>query len=320
MRKVETLVFENFILANGVVQPQVFLSYEVFGKELGTAPVVLVNHALTGNSTVTGMDGWWSNLIDFDKTIDLNLFTVLAFNIPGNGYLDEKNLIENYRDFTTYDIAALFWKGLDALNTQNLFAVIGGSLGGAIAWEMAAQRPNSIENLIPVATHFESSDWVISNVLVQDLILNNSQNPMYDARVHAMLMYRTPESFQSRFNRKYQDEKNKQFQVESWLIHHGEKLENRFSIRSYKLMNHLLKTIDINGNIRSGISEIKSSIHTIAIDSDQLFPAKDSRELCEKLRKKHLNVFYHEIKSIHGHDAFLIEYEQLNKIVKTIFK
>ena len=30
------------------------LSYQVFGKALHTAPIILVNHALTGNSNVTG--------------------------------------------------------------------------------------------------------------------------------------------------------------------------------------------------------------------------------------------------------------------------
>ena len=62
------------------------LSYEHFGLPLNQAPVVLVNHALTGNSNVAGEGGWWSALIGPDKCIDTNRFAVLAFNIPGNGY------------------------------------------------------------------------------------------------------------------------------------------------------------------------------------------------------------------------------------------
>jgi len=34
------------------------LSYQTFGKPLHTAPIILVNHALTGNSNVTGENGW----------------------------------------------------------------------------------------------------------------------------------------------------------------------------------------------------------------------------------------------------------------------
>jgi len=58
------------------------LSYQVFGKELHSAPIVLVNHALTGNSNVTGKSGWWSALIGDKKCIDTKKYTVLAFNIP----------------------------------------------------------------------------------------------------------------------------------------------------------------------------------------------------------------------------------------------
>ena len=63
----------------------IILSYEHFGLPLNQAPVVLVNHALTGNSNVAGEGGWWSALIGPDKCIDTNRFAVLAFNIPGEG-------------------------------------------------------------------------------------------------------------------------------------------------------------------------------------------------------------------------------------------
>ena len=43
------------------------LSYQVFGKELGTAPVVLINHALTGHSNVAGDQGWWKEIVGHQK-------------------------------------------------------------------------------------------------------------------------------------------------------------------------------------------------------------------------------------------------------------
>jgi homoaconitase/3-isopropylmalate dehydratase large subunit len=80
-----------------------------------------VNHALTGNSQVLGENGWWQSLIGEDKIIDTKKYAVLAFNIPGNGYQDAENLIENYQDFTTYDIANLFWKGIDSFKVNQVF-------------------------------------------------------------------------------------------------------------------------------------------------------------------------------------------------------
>lgn len=316
------LLIRNWTLETGKIQQEVFISYQVFGQKLGDAPVVLVNHALTGNSNVTGENGWWNDLIGDNKPIDTEFFTVLAFNIPGNSFDGNfENLVYNYKDYSAKDIAALFWEALKKLEVESLFAVIGGSLGGGIAWEMAALEPNKIENLIPIATDWKATDWVIANVLVQDQILNNSKNPIADARLHAMLLYRTPQSLKLKFNRE-KSERSDDFQIEDWLSHHGKKLQNRFSLASYKLMNHLLKTIDItkrSGNFLAVANEIKATIHIISVDSDLFFIPSENRESYEELIKKKQNVFYHEIKSIHGHDAFLIEFKQLSAIISPIF-
>jgi homoserine O-acetyltransferase len=316
------IVIQNWALENGKIQKEVSLFYHVFGQKLGAAPVVLVNHALTGNSQVAGKKGWWNDLIGENKTIDTNFYSVLAFNIPGNGYDgDFENLVPNYKDFSAKDIAALFWEGIKVLEIESLFAVIGGSLGGGIAWEMAALEPNKIENLIPIATDWKATDWVIANVLVQDQILNNSQNPIADARLHAMLLYRTPQSLKLKFNRKESEIANG-FQIENWLNHHGKKLQNRFSLASYKLMNHLLKTIDISRNKTDFLAvanAITANIHIVSVDSDLFFIPSENLETYQELIARKKNVFYHEIKSIHGHDAFLIEFEQLSTIINPIF-
>ena len=74
---------------------------------------MVVNHSLTGNSNVSGPNGWWNGIVGENKPIDTNYFTVIVFNIPGNGYDNQTgNLIENYRDFTVRDIARIFWEGL----------------------------------------------------------------------------------------------------------------------------------------------------------------------------------------------------------------
>ena len=51
----------DFRSERGESYPEVVLSYEVAGPPLGSAPLVLVCHALTGNSTVTGDEGWWNS-------------------------------------------------------------------------------------------------------------------------------------------------------------------------------------------------------------------------------------------------------------------
>ena len=88
-------------------------------------------------------------------------------------------------------------------------------------------------------------------------------------------------------------------------------------------MNHLLKTIDIarnSNNIELEISKISANIHLIFVDSDLLFTAKETRRTYDNLKEIKTNLFHHEIQSIHGHDAFLIEHEQLTHILKPIFQ
>ncbi len=301
------------------VEQDIDLSYQIFGAPLHSAPMVLVNHALTGNSNVSGEDGWWSALIGEGKCIDTQKYTILSFNIPGNGY--DKFLIENYKDFVAGDIAQIFLKGLAQLEINRLFAIIGGSLGGGIAWEMAALNPNLTEHLIPVASDWKSTDWLIANCQIQEQFLVNSKQPVHDARMHAMLCYRTPESFKERFQRSTNSELQV-FNVESWLLHHGKKLQERFQLSAYKLMNQLLRTIDITRDGDQNFINLQNSdtnIHIIGVDSDLFFTAKENKETFKQLAQANSNVTYGEIESLDGHDAFLIEFEQLQKLLHPVF-
>ncbi|WP_038266575.1 bifunctional aspartate kinase/homoserine dehydrogenase I [Zhouia amylolytica] len=313
------LQINNFTTESGSSQ-ELTLSYQIFGQPLHTAPVVLVNHALTGNSNVSGKTGWWKELIGEGKCIDTNEYTLLSFNIPGNGY--DGFTIDEYKDFVARDIAKIFLSGLEILGIEKLYALIGGSLGGGIAWEMAVLNPDITEHLIPVASDWKSTDWLIANCQIQERILLNSKDPVHDARMHAMLCYRTPESFKERFHRTTNDELQV-FNVESWLMHHGKKLQERFQVSAYLLMNQLLKTIDVSRGRKELyhiLETIKANIHIIGVDSDQFFTPEENRETYKHLAQAKPNVVYSEIHSLHGHDAFLIEHEQLEEILSPVFQ
>ena len=318
--KPKNIVLQNFTTESGVLCPTINLSYQIFGPELNSVPIIVVNHALTGNSQVVGENGWWNDLIGIDKTIDIRKYTIVSFDVPGNGF--DGHIIDNYLDFNTRDIARMFLEGLQFLQVKRLFALIGGSVGGGIAWEMVALAPKITENLIPIATDWKSTDWLIANCYLQEQILNNSRKPIEDARIHAMLCYRTPESFKEKFQRNTSDQLET-FKVESWLNHHGEKLQKRFQLSAYKMMNQLLKTIDITRNrpsFESIITEVDANIYIIGINSDLFFTANENRETYQEIKKFKENVFYSEIDSQHGHDAFLMEYDQLDNLLEVVFK
>lgn len=155
----------------------------------------------------------------------------------------------------------------------------------------------------------------------QEQFLVNSKQPVHDARMHAMLCYRTPESFKARFNRSTNTEEQL-FNVESWLTHHGKKLQERFQLSAYKLMNQLLKTIDITREGNEAFINLQNSntsIHIVGVDSDLFFTAKENKDTFKQLAQANSNVTYGEIHSLHGHDAFLIEFNQLEQLLKGIF-
>ena len=319
MLEIRTISIKNFKTHSGAIYPKINLYYQQFGRQIGKAPIVLVNHSLTGDANLTGDGGWWTEIIGKGKIIDTDKYTILGFNIPGNGVKGQ--IFNKPEDFHTGDIASLFLLGLSNLKIKKLYALIGGSIGGGIAWEMAAISKDITKFLVPIAADWKANDWIIANTFLQKRIIENSKKPLQDARIHAMLTYRTPQSFENRFGRTLNKEQGI-FNIESWLIYHGEKLQKRFQLKAYIMMNHLLSSINIEreGEIALNIiKNIKSEIHMVAIDSDLFFtPIEDQKTFnsCKKVKK---NIYYHEIKSLHGHDAFLIESKSMEKILSKIF-
>ena len=321
---IHTFEIVHFTTSVGVRVEPLRVHYQLYGCELGSAPVVVINHAFTGNSQLTGKDGWWSIAVGDGRLIDTTRFTVVAFNIPGNGYgAGADELILNYQHWTAVDVARIFNYGItEVLGLKEVYALVGCSLGGGIAWEMAVLAPALFEQLVIIAADWKATDWIIGNCLLQEQILKNSNNPLHDARLHAMLCYRTPQSLKMKFDRSTHLP-TQLYNVESWLLHHGEKLQERFSLSAYKLMNQLIKTIDItrdHDSFAAAVHDLDSEITLVAIDSDLYFSPQENRDTAEELAALGKSVHYKEIHSVHGHDAFLIEFRQLERLLRGCFE
>lgn len=298
---------------------ELVVSYQHFGQDTATHPVIMINHALTGDAQVTGANGWWNKLVGPKQTIDTEQYAIISFNIPGNGVLDSQ--LDSYTEYHTADIATIFREGLRQLGIHKLYALVGGSIGGCIGWEFMVQYGDLVERFIPIATDWKATDWLIANTYLQDQILQNSSKPVHDARIHAMLCYRTPESLAYRFQRTLNKDEDL-FNVETWLRHHGDKLSKRFTHQSYLTVNHLLRSVNSERNGQS-LAEVfadsQAAFYLIGIDTDLFFTPHQIKQTYEDLKSVGVTISYNEINSIHGHDAFLIEYEQMDAILKPIF-
>jgi len=128
-----------------------------------------------------------------------------------------------------------------------------------------------------------------------------------------MLTYRTYLSFQKRFGRDKQHGLN-EFAIESYLSYQGQKLVKRFDAMTYVRLTQAMDSHDITfkrGTMRAVLSQVNIPSLIIGIDSDILYPTIEQREIAQFLPRG----YYQEIRSIHGHDAFLIEFEQMIKLI-----
>lgn len=303
-----------FFSSNSKLSKEINLFYQSFGPKIGHAPVIVLIHALTGNSNISGPTGWWSNIVGPEKSIDTTKYTVIAFNIPGNNYPTNNELDIAYQDYSIREIAHLFWEGLKTLQVKKIHSIIGLSLGGYIAWEMTLTAPNQVEQLISVAATHLNNPWLMAHAFLQEQLILNSQEGLKLARMQSMLMFRTAKGFKEKFA---PPSSNK---VENWLQHHGNSLANRFSTTSYLIMNQLLKSGG-SSNLWKQEQLLNTSfkIHRIIIPGDLLFTKEAFEAETQKLESLKLNFQDHFIESIHGHDAFLIEHDQIQHIFKQIF-
>ncbi|MFV1883161.1 MAG: homoserine O-acetyltransferase MetX [Balneola sp.] len=293
--------------------------------------VILVIHALTGNSNI---EDWFSGFFAEGSPVDLEKHFVICMNIPGSCYGSLNPWSTNpktgapYRGdfpvFTIRDIVRFQQQLLDVFEIKSIEFVIGGSYGGMIALEFVLMDER-IKHACIVAMGKSHSPWAIGISHAQRLALyadpkwNNGfyerGNPPADglaaARAMAMITYRTPQNYEQKFGRDFNKDK-KLFEVESYLEYQGQKLVDRFDAMTYDRLTKSMDTHDVSRN-RGSFEEVLGSITipvlVMGIDSDKLYPTLEQKELAELIP----NAIYKEINSPYGHDAFLIEFEQINE-------
>ncbi|AZQ43548.1 alpha/beta fold hydrolase [Nonlabens ponticola] len=310
----ETYQIPDFESISGIKQ-DVHLTYRIYGCALHSAPIILVNHALTGNSD---LESWWFEMVGPDKPLDTNRFTLLTIDLPGNGHdRDVDHLVYNYKDWNLGDVARAFVRLFEHLGIRQFHLGIGGSIGGALLWELLAIEPSLFKTIVPIAADWKATDWLIACCYVQEQILSTSSAPLETARKHAMTFYRSPQSLKHKFQRA---QVNDQFKVNAWLDHHGKILKSRFTLPAYRLVNHLLQSTDAarsHKSIDEVVGNTETQVHLVAIDSDGFFVPQEDRDTHQRFRDTG-KVHYYEIKSLHGHDAFLIEHDQVSHIINQI--
>lgn len=296
--------------------------------------VILICHALTGHAAA---DEWFPGLIGENKLYDPENNFIICINVPGSCYgsigpwTKNPETGEPYRasfpDITIRDMVRFQQLLLDQLDIRGIELVIGGSMGGMQALEFAIME-RRIQSACLIAMGAAHRPWAIGISEAQRAAIKadpkwNGGNYDVDdgpnqgiaaARMMAMITYRTPDNYDTKFGRRKQDDSDL-FQVQSYLRYQGEKLAKRFDANSYVILSKAMDSHDIS-RCRSSkevlLNRVEIPVQIIGVDSDHLYPVSEQEELAKLLPNSRL----HLIESPYGHDAFLIEFEQLHNIIK----
>ncbi|MGH9193353.1 MAG: homoserine O-acetyltransferase, partial [Acidimicrobiales bacterium] len=143
------------------------------------------------------------------------------------------------------------------------------------------------------------------------------------ARMMSMMTFRSDDVFSARFGRETVEPVDgftlwQRFQVERYLEYQGDKLVRRFDANSYLILTKAMDLHDLargRGGHAPAFARLRAPLLSIGIDSDILYPPHQSREIVELAKAEGVDARYAELESPHGHDAFLIETDQLSEII-----
>ncbi|CAD5983300.1 Homoserine O-acetyltransferase [Planktothrix tepida] len=325
---------QPFQLESGAVLENVQIAYRTWGT-LNPAGDngVLVCHAFTGWAD---LENWWSPLLGTGQALNPDQDFIVCSNILGSCYGTTGPTSINpqtgqpygptFPNITIRDMVHLQAQLVAALGIRSLRLVIGGSLGGMQVLEWALLYPSKLRAIAVIAASGRHSAWCIglSEAQRQAIYVDpNWQGGYYSpekpphqglkvARMIAMTTYRSWPSFSERFGRQTQAEAK--FAIANYLNHQGDKLVERFDANTYITLTRSMDSHDVSRPEKTYEAVLQSISHPtliIAIDSDVLYPVVEQEELAALIPQAKL-VF---LDSHHGHDAFLMDMDALNRLL-----
>lgn len=356
----QNITFENteLKLESGATLSPFTIAYESYGTlNADKSNAILVCHALTGDQyvaskhPVTGKEGWWETLVGPGKPIDTDKYFVICTNVIGGCMGSTGPASINPETGKTYgldfpvitigDMVNAQVHLIDHLGIDQLFSVIGGSMGGMQVLQWASKYSARVFSAIPIATAARHSSQNIAfhevgrQAVMADpewksgRYLEESTNPrkgLAVARMAAHITYLSDEALHSKFGRNLQEREkitfgfDADFQVESYLRHQGFRFVDRFDANSYLYITRAMDYFDLfaehDGVLAGAFKDTLTRFCVVSFTSDWLFPTRESRQIVHALTANAANVSFVDIESDKGHDAFLLNEPEMFSAIK----
>jgi homoserine O-acetyltransferase len=316
---------------------------------------ILICHALTGDQYVasthprTGKPGWWTRLVGPGKPVDPEHWFIICANVLGGCMgstgpsspdpRDGQAFAMRFPVITISDMVAAQARLLDHLGIETLHAVIGGSMGGMQALTWAVNHGNRVHKVVAIASAARHSAQNIAfhEVGRQAIMADPKwQGGLYApdappadglavARMAAHITYLSEAGLTEKFGRRLQNRDavsfgfDADFQVESYLRHQGLSFVERFDANSYLYITRAMDYFDLaepfGGNLARAFAGSPCRFALVSFTSDWLYPTAESRRIVRALNAAGVPVSFVELESPFGHDAFLLDAPEMNRVV-----
>ena len=318
------------------------LSYETYGELNDKADnAILICHARTGGHHVAGIysendnkPGWWNHMVGPRKPIDTQKFFVICSNCLGacRGSTGQSSYSNSgaqfgadFPDLSMSDMVNAQKLLLEKLGIHQLFAVIGGSMGGMQALQWIVEYPGFSKKAIIIAATAQHSVQTIAfneagrRAITGDLDWQDGgykkgqgpRNGLAVARMMAHITYLSDQGMEEKFGgEKRLDSKGDfEFSVQRYLDYQGEKFINRFDANSYLKLTEALDRFDLVGEqgLQESLKDVQAKTLVIAFSSDWLYTPEQNKKIATALHALGKAASYIQIDDKHGHDSFLID-------------
>jgi homoserine O-acetyltransferase len=299
---------------------------------------------------VTGKDGWWVRMVGEGKPIDPSRHFIICANVLGSCMGSSGPASADpatgapygmrFPVITIRDMVRAQAMLLDHLGIDRLLAVVGGSMGGMQVLEWAATYPARVRSAVVVASAARHSAQNIAfHEVGRQAIMADpkwrggdyyaANDPpaagLSVARMAAHITYLSEEGLTDKFGRRLQGRDAKSFgfdadfQIESYLRHQGIRFVERFDANSYLYITRAMDYFDLaedhGGNLAIAFQGTATRFCVVSFTSDWLYPTAESRRIVHALNAANAHVSFVDIESSLGHDAFLLDVPEMNRVV-----